>query len=109
MHHAKASAASDRPDPTVRGASVKTLSIAATQDRSFVELADSKINGARRARHKRDDRGLVALPDYAKRPMIPFEREVFDVRRARFGHSQAVQSEEYRERGVGVVTAFSVE
>ena len=41
--------------------------------------------------------------------MAAFEREVFDVGRACFGHSQAVESEQHRECGVGVVVAFGGE
>src|SRR5262249_26884614 len=109
IHRTETSAASDRSDPTVSGASVKTLTVAATQDGSFVELADGKIDSARCAGHKRDDGGLVAFPDDAQCSMAAFEREVFDVRGARFGDSQAVESEEYSERGVGVLVAFGGE
>jgi hypothetical protein len=87
MHGFQAGASSDCAYPPVRGPSVEALSVAATQDRAFVEFADREIDRACGARDQRDDGRLVSFADDAECAVPAFESEVLDVRSARLGDS----------------------
>jgi hypothetical protein len=66
----------DRRDPSVRGAPVESLSVATSQDRSFMAVTDREVDRAGRSRHQRDRRRLVALADDLQRAMLCFNRPV---------------------------------
>jgi hypothetical protein len=69
--------------PAMGGAAIKALPVLASQDRALVAFTDSEVNRAGRARHQRDDGGLVALSDDVQSPMATQEAEVLDVGGAR--------------------------
>ena len=62
-------------------------------------LSDGEIDGAGCARHERDHRGLVALAEDREGPVSALDGEVLDVRSARFGHPQAVETEQHSQCG----------
>jgi hypothetical protein len=78
--------AADQPGllPSVRGASIESLSVTSAQDQALVAFADCEVDRAGGARHEGDDGGLVALADNPQGSMTAFERQVLDVGRACF-------------------------
>jgi hypothetical protein len=80
-------------------APVKSLAVVADQDRAAQSLADGQIDRASRARHQRDQRGLVALADDAQNPMPALEGHVLDIGAAGLTDPQTVQPEQHRQRG----------
>jgi hypothetical protein len=79
VYQTEPGALADRTNPAMRGSAIETLAVTTLQDRPFAALADGKIDRARRSRHERDGRGLVALANDAQRPMSSLEPEILDV------------------------------
>jgi hypothetical protein len=87
----------------MRGTAIETLAVATLQDRPVATLTDGQVDRARRSRHERNGRGLVAFADDAQRPMSSLEPEILDVGGACFAHAQSVETKQHRQRRVVVV------
>src|SRR4051812_29955676 len=107
MDAAEPSTLADRTNPTVGGAPVQTLPVLAPQDWSLLTLAHDQIDRARRSRDERNRGGLVA--EDRQRAMAALEGQVLDVGAAGFGDSEAVQTEQHRQRGMVPIEAFGGE
>ena len=103
VHDGEPGAVTDRTDPAMRGAAIKTLPVTTLQDRSLAALADGQVDRSGRPRDEWDRRGLVSFADDAQRPMSPLEPEILDVGGARFAHAQTIETEQDRQRRVLVV------
>jgi hypothetical protein len=100
VHCSEAGAFADGANPAMRGSAVEALAVTAAQDRAFAAFADGEVDASRRPWDERDGGGLVALAQNAQRAMAAFDAEVLDVGGARLTHSQPVQPEQHRQRGV---------
>lgn len=84
----------DRSDPSMRSATVETLSIMTEQNWSLAPFADCEIDSAGRAWHERNHRRLAALADDPQRAMPTIEAEITNVGFARLAHPQPVQPQQ---------------
>ncbi len=73
VHVAEPGAFADGSHPSLCGTPIEPLPVAAQQDRTFVAFTDGEIDRARGPRDQRDDGGLVAFADDAKRAVTPLE------------------------------------
>ena len=100
VDHAKPGPLADGPDPTVGRATIQTMTILATEDRSFRSLPDDQIESPGCPRHERDERRLMSLAHDPEGPVPTVDGEVFDVRPTGLAHSEAVESEQHGECGM---------
>ncbi len=63
VHRPETGSFADRPDPTMRGPTVRALTVAAAKDRSVVSFSDGEVDCSGGAGHERDECGLVALAE----------------------------------------------
>ena len=106
VYRSKPGALADRAHPPMGGATLETLPIPASKDRSFVAFADGEVDGAGGPRNDGDDGRLVALAEYPQRSMSSLEAEILDVGRARLGDAKPVQTEQHRQGRVVPVDAL---
>ena len=76
MHGTQPGTLADRTNPSVRGASIEPLFVAATQDGPLAAFAHGQVDRASSPWDQRDRRWLVALPEDPQCPMASFEAEV---------------------------------
>ncbi len=76
------------------GVAIEPLPVPSKEDRALQTLADGEVDGAGRARRKRDGDDLAALAQHRQGAMAAFESERLDVGAGRLRHTQPVDGQE---------------
>ncbi len=91
------------------GTPVEALTVMAQQDGTVSPFTDSEVEGSGGTRHQRNEGRLGSLAYDPQHPMASLEGHVLDVGVAGLADTQAIQPEEHRQSGVGMVKALGGE
>ena len=84
MHTFEVGSSTDRAHLAMCSATIESLAVAASQDRTVVSFTDREVDRSSGSRHERDGRRFVALAEVAQRAMAALGPEIFDIGYTRF-------------------------
>ncbi len=109
MHQPEPCPFADGADPPVGRAPIEALAVMANQNRALSSFPDGEVDRTGGAGNERDEGRFVALANDPQHPVAPLEGHFLNVGLAGLADPEAVQPQQRRQSGMGVVEALGGE